>query len=278
MKKHIILFSTVLTVISISSFSNTVLAIDEFSDKTTTTIQVPNNSIEVPSYTSENENKSEDMQTTDSTINEEPLIKQRPIREETDLINELKDAYQPVTADSLKEAQRIMGPIYKPLSLLISVILWSIFILSGLVTALDVLYIKVPFTRSFLYTAGTDGTGGVSGYNVTGGQSLFGKQWISDEAVSVVSLLGGSAQANGHAQANGVYGAGGVANTGAQSHGVQQTGGKSVLRVYLTRRIFTLILLGAMVPILLTPFFIDLGFNVGSMILDIVYTISTFFF
>jgi hypothetical protein len=96
-----------------------------------------------------------------------------------------------------------------------------------------------------LYTPGTDGAGGMSGMNGTGKTSLLGIQWVSDEAVQVASMLGGSAQATGHGGGmspmggfGGGFGGGyGGVGLGAQPQQVQQNGGRSPIRAYLSKRL-----------------------------------------
>ena len=152
----------------------------------------------------------------------------------------------------------------------ISLLVILTFLGIGLITALDVLYMAFPPVRSFLYTAGTDGAGGMSGMNMSGNSSIGGRQWVSDEAVQVASMLGGSAQATGHAPGMGMgMPMGMMGMPGAQSPQKQQGGGRVAIGVYLQKRVVFLFFLGLASVLLFTSAFTDFGINVGGMVLEL---------
>ena len=61
---------------------------------------------------------------------------------------------------------------------------------------------------------------------------------------------------------------------GAQSHSVQQNGGKSPIRIYLGKRIGFLFFLGIATVLLFTSAFTDFGINVGGLILRVLAIIA----
>lgn len=193
--------------------------------------------------------------------------------------DELK-GYRPVKTEDIQNARNSSKWLTDLIGVAISFILIATYAAIGLITALDLAYIAVPFVRGFLYTAGTDGTGGVSGMSMNGSTSVGGRQWVSDEAVMVSSMLGGSAQANGHmvGGAPGVLGSGGfggpAVGMGAQSSSVQQNGGKSPIRTYLGKRLGFLIFLGIATVLLFTSAFTDFGINVGGLILQVLSIVA----
>lgn len=190
----------------------------------------------------------------------------------------------PIKSEDLARAKQQSSWITNLLGLAVSTIFYIILGFVSLVTVLDLGYLYVPFIRPYLYTAGTDGTGGFTGQGSVGGGSILGKQWVSDEAVQVASMLGGSAQATGHGGGfggggfgGGGFGGGGFGGGGfgAQPQQTQEKGGKSVAYIYLKKRIVALIFLGvAAVLLLFTSVFTDFGFNIGGLIFRIIDIIS----
>lgn len=191
----------------------------------------------------------------------------------------------PIKSEDLARAKQQSSWITNLLGLAVSTIFYIILGFVSLVTVLDLGYLYVPFIRPYLYTAGTDGTGGFTGQGSVGGGSILGKQWVSDEAVQVASMLGGSAQATGHGGGGGFGGGGfgggfggggfGGGGFGAQPQQTQEKGGKSVAYIYLKKRIVALIFLGvAAVLLLFTSVFTDFGFNIGGLIFRVIDIIS----
>lgn len=186
--------------------------------------------------------------------------------------------YQPVNKEDLEAARQKSSGLRSIISFVASIIIYATFLFIGLITALDILYISVPWFRPWLFTAGTSGTGGMAGGfgmsvgNAQGRQSLGGIQWVSDEAVQVASMLGGESQSLGHGgMAGGGFGGGGFGGGGfgAQSGASQQAGGKSAIGAYLKKRIVFLFLLGVSMVLLFTSAFTDFGINVGGLLLEL---------
>lgn len=199
--------------------------------------------------------------------------------------NQLK-GYRPVKSEDIQNARQNSGWLTDIIDIGISLLIILTFAFTGFITAADLFYLYFPPVRKFLYSAGTDGTGGMTGMGGNGGgsTSFLNLQWVSDEAVAVSSMLGGSVQATGHGGGmmnggfgggfGGGYGGGFGGGFGAQPNDVQQKGGKSVIRVYLGKRIVALTLLGVASVLLFTSAFTDFGINAGGMILNILSVIQ----
>lgn len=195
--------------------------------------------------------------------------------------NQLK-GYRPVKSEDIQNARQNSGWLTDIIGMAISLLIILTFAFTGFITAADLFYLYFPPVRKFLYSAGTDGTGGMTGMGGNGGgsTSFLNLQWVSDEAVAVSSMLGGSAQATGHGGGmmnggfGGGFGGGYGGGFGAQPNDVQQKGGKSVIRVYLGKRVVALVLLGVASVLLFTSAFTDFGINAGGMILNILSVIQ----
>lgn len=190
-------------------------------------------------------------------------------RQGSDVSDTLK-GFKPVTKKDMAKARQSSSWLTDIIGYAISLLVILTFLGIGLITALDVLYMAFPPVRSFLYTAGTDGAGGMSGMNMSGNSSIGGRQWVSDEAVQVASMLGGSAQATGHAPGMGMgMPMGMMGMPGAQSPQKQQGGGRVAIGVYLQKRVVFLFFLGLASVLLFTSAFTDFGINVGGMVLEL---------
>ena len=190
-------------------------------------------------------------------------------RQGSDVSDTLK-GFKPVTKEDMAKARQSSSWLTDIIGYAISILVILTFLGIGLITALDVLYMAFPPVRSFLYTAGTDGAGGMSGMNMSGNSSIGGRQWVSDEAVQVASMLGGSAQATGHAPGMGMgMPMGMMGMPGAQSPQKQQGGGRVAIGVYLQKRVVFLFFLGLASVLLFTSAFTDFGINVGGMVLEL---------
>lgn len=176
-----------------------------------------------------------------------------------------------MTGEQLQTASETLSPITNVIGYIVGGIVVLIMVLVSLVTALDLLYIAFPPVRNLLYKAGTDGTGAYTGGMPGGGYGIgpMGRgmgaggaaggtnkptQWVSDEAVMCASLVGGSAQAQGGMNMGG-YG---------MQQPQQQLSTKSVIRVYLTKRAFFLILLVIGIMVLTSSAVMGTGVNLAQ--------------
>lgn len=190
----------------------------------------------------------------------------------SDVSDALK-GYKPVDSQDIENARQSSAWLTDLIGIAISFLVIGTFAGIGLITALDMLYLAFPPVRNMLYTAGTDGTGGMSGMNMSGNSSVGGRQWVSDEAVQVASMLGGSAQANGHGSPMSM-GMPNMGMHGSQASQVQQGGGRVAIGIYLRKRVTFLVLLGVASVLLFTSAFTDFGINVGGMLLELLGFLS----
>ena len=103
--------------------------------------------------------------------------------------NQLK-GYRPVKSEDIQNARKNSGWLTDIIGMAISLLIILTFAFTGFITAADLFYLYFPPVRKFLYSAGTDGTGGMTGMGGGGGSTSFmGLQWVSDEAVAVSVLL-----------------------------------------------------------------------------------------
>lgn len=170
-----------------------------------------------------------------------------------------------------------------------SFLIWAVVGFFFLVTALDFMYILVPFMRPLLADPNEDGQGnsmpgfgggpaamggfGAGGANQTAQKkSLFNRQWVSDEAVNSVKLLGGSAQAQmggGGMMGNPMGGMGGFGAMGAVPE-QDSNSRKTVMGDYVKARIKVIILLGVAMVLLTSSTLMGFGMDVGTWILKVI--------
>ena len=143
-----------------------------------------------------------------------------------------------------------------------------------LVTALDLLYIAVPFTRSYLapqQSGGGMSMGGGFGGGMMGGMggmgaqqpaqsgSLGGKQWVSDEALACVQPAGGQGQMGGMPM-------GGFGGVGGQQ---QAPSTKSAITQYFKKRSIFIVIFAVCAIVLMSSVFTDCGINLAKLLFKI---------
>ena len=180
-----------------------------------------------------------------------------------------------VTSDQLNSASEVVSPITNAVGYIAAFIIALTASAIFLITALDILYIAVPFVRPFLYTSGTDGTGamtagryggGTGGYGGYGGyaqntpSSSGGRrhQFISDEAVTCAALLGGSSRTE---------------NIGAPGQRTNETRG-SVIKAYLVKRAGFMVLFVICVVVLMSSALMGTGANLANFSIKIITAIN----
>lgn len=198
----------------------------------------------------------------------------------------LKD-YSPVTNENMENASSIASPIVNFIGNLVG----FIFIVTSAgifaVTALDLVYIGIPFVRPFLSPAQGQSSGGMSGGMGMGGgfggqglgggfggqglgggaQQSQGKQWVSDEVLAV--MAGGGAQQQG-SMSGGMGGFGGMG--GAQQ---QPASTKSRILEYFKKRLFFLILFAVASIMLTSSIFTDCGINLAELLFKIMDKVNS---
>lgn len=140
-----------------------------------------------------------------------------------------------IGADMESSGQAMSG-FKKPISIVIGMILYAVVILFGLVTALDLAYITIPFVRIFCDDKGQ--VGSLSGKTSDGGSKF---KFVSDEAVYAVKQ-----------------------NT--------LENGKNPLTMYIGKRIFGTIMLGIAIFMLATNnlgLLMKISLNLVSGIIDV---------
>lgn len=186
-----------------------------------------------------------------------------------------------ITDESSQQAQEIAAPLVKFIGTAISLIMMLTFTIFFFITALDLLYITVPFIRTYLADAtqngggATMGMGGMGGFGGMGGgmggggqqnagKSILGKQWVSDEAVAAAANIGGASASQG--QQMGGMGMGGF---GGGMQQTQQASKKSVMGEYLKSRLWVMVLLGICLVFLTSTMFVNTGMLLAEWILGL---------
>lgn len=155
--------------------------------------------------------------------------------DENGSITDYLKGYTPVTDENMKSAQRYANPITNLLGVatgfLVVVVSGAIFV----VTALDLVYIALPFTRNLLNPQQAQGGG--MGMSPMGGMGM--------------SPMGGM----------GMSPMGGMGGMG----GAQPQPTKSVITMYLKKRAFFLVIFAVATILLTSSIFTDCGINLAQL-------------
>lgn len=187
-------------------------------------------------------------------------------RENHGIAGFMKD-YNAVTDEQMAESEAFASPILALAGNAIGLIL--ILVVAGLVlvTALDLCYIGLPFTRSLLAPQQAVGTAGM------GGQSKPRLQLVSDEALASVPTGGSSGVASSPAPVGGMGGYGGMSpmgGMGGMSSTVSQPQGvKSAIFTYFKKRIIFLVLFAVAAIVLTSSILTDCGINIAYLFMGI---------
>lgn len=206
--------------------------------------------------------------------------------EAMDSITDYMEGHNAVTNESMQKADKMVSPISSLIGTLVGVVILLTDALVFLVTAVDLMYIAIPFTRSFLGPDPSAGGGAAGGMGMGGGMmghrmGMMGggmggggmapqRQFVSDEAVKALQMTGagGGGQMGspmggmGMGMGMGMMGAGGMQQQ-------QQGGGKSAILQYLKSRVFFLIVFGVATTILMSSIFLDCGLNLAKLLYKI---------
>lgn len=213
-------------------------------------------------------------------------------------ISDYLQNYNPVTKDNMEQAGAIASPIVNALGTLSGFIVMIASAGIFVVTALDLVYIGMPFTRSFLnpkYGAqmggaspmGGMGMGGMGmgmhrGYGGMGAMGAMGggaqqapeqgmrRQWVSDEAEYCVNFAQRQDQMSaggGMSPMGGMGGMGMMGGMGAmQQQQAQPMPTKSIIFMYLKKRAFFLVIFTVCTIVLMSSIFTDCGLNLAELI------------
>lgn len=194
-----------------------------------------------------------------------------------DSVSDMMRGYQAFDTEDMQKANEIVNPIRDIIGVGIGVILTITVLLVFVTTALDILYIAVPMTRSLLYPGGemanAGGAGMGMGMGMRGGMGMGGMQGgststrklISDEAINALASAGNQAAGGtGMGMQGGMNMAGGYGGVGVQEKP------KTPIAVYLRKRIFFLILFAIASTLLMSSLFLDCGLNIADLLYKIV--------
>ena len=176
----------------------------------------------------------------------------------------------------MKTAQKFASPVVNACGNLAGTVILCVGGGIFVITALDMAYLCLPFTRNWLYTGGEQSSGMGSGMGMSGGYGGMGgmgmsggmsggqqqkvRQLISDDAIASLQEAGGSQQQSG--------GMGMSMSMGMQ--GSQQTPSKQVLLVYFKKRVLFLVLIGLCSVLLFSSVFIGCGINIAQLIFKLI--------
>lgn len=207
-----------------------------------------------------------------------------------DSVTDYMRNYNAMDGEDMDKASTMMSPITSIIGTIIGVIDVLTVALLFLVTALDLMYIAVPFVRKYLYPAGemqqqgSPGMGGMGmgmGMGMRGGYGMggmggmgaqpagdAGRKFVSDECIAAL-MESQPQQAAGGMGGMGMgmgMGMGGMGGMGAQA---QPAPTKSVIATYLKKRIFFLIVFAIAFALLMSSIFFDCGLNLAQLLYKI---------
>ena len=176
----------------------------------------------------------------------------------------------PVTTDSMTRAQNGVAPLVRMISGFISLILVLLSIWIFAQTAIDLVYLVVPFSRGMLnpgMSAGGAAMGAMStgmGMGMGGGAQVSGnggKKWVSDEAEQALN----EGQAGSVGAANGAMGM----NMGmGMGMAPQQNKPKNVLGIYLKKRVGFMILFAISLVVLFCTIPLTIGTTTANTLVS----------
>ena len=183
----------------------------------------------------------------------------------------------------MESASKIASPIVALIGKATGVIILLVDALIFLVTALDLLYIAVPFTRKYLNPANLQQGGGMMpgmgmGARMGMGMSMGGgaqgavdpnaHKWVSDEAVAAIMMSQPQQQGGmtgGMGMGMGMGGYGGMQQPQQQ----QQQSTKSTITTYFKKRIIFIVIFAIATTILMSSILVDCGLNLAQLMYKI---------
>lgn len=169
--------------------------------------------------------------------------------------------YNPITDDNMSQAQALANPITN----IIGNIIGAIVLLTAagifLVTALDLVYIAMPFTRPLLTSK---------------------HQLVSDEALAAVGGASGGQQAGGMGSPMGspMGGMGGMGSPmgspmGGGMGGQQKQSTKSVITTYFKKRVVFMVIFAVATVILTSSILTGVGINLAALLTEIINKLNS---
>lgn len=169
--------------------------------------------------------------------------------------------YNPITDDNMSQAQALANPITN----IIGNIIGAIVLLTAagifLITALDLAYIAMPFTRPLLTSK---------------------HQLVSDEALAAVGGASGGQQAGGMGSPMGGMGSpmGGMGSPmgspmGGGMGGQQKQSTKSVITTYFKKRVVFMVIFAVATVILTSSILTGVGINLAALLTEIINKLNS---
>lgn len=169
--------------------------------------------------------------------------------------------YNPITDDNMSQAQALANPITN----IIGNIIGAIVLLTAagifLITALDLAYIAMPFTRPLLTSK---------------------HQLVSDEALAAVGGASGGQQAGGMGSPMGspMGGMGGMGSPmgspmGGGMGGQQKQSTKSVITTYFKKRVVFMVIFAVATVILTSSILTGVGINLAALLTEIINKLNS---
>lgn len=169
--------------------------------------------------------------------------------------------YNPITDDNMSQAQALANPITN----IIGNIIGAIVLLTAagifFITALDLAYIAMPFTRTLLTSK---------------------HQLVSDEALAAVGGASGGQQAGGMGSPMGGMGSpmGGMGSPmgspmGGGMGGQQKQSTKSVITTYFKKRVVFMVIFAVATVILTSSILTGVGINLAALLTEIINKLNS---
>ena len=198
-------------------------------------------------------------------------------------VSDYLQGYTPITEENMEQANQLAGPVATAIGTITGFVI--IIVSAGIffVTALDLVYIGIPFTRSYLnagYGAAAQGGGmspmggmgmgmGMRGMGMAGGmpqgsQPVHTKCFVSDEAVACVNMVMAQQAPQGGMMGGGMSPMGGM--MGGMPAQQPQVNTKSVILQYLKKRAVFLVIFAICTVILMSSIFTDCGINLAALL------------
>ena len=194
-----------------------------------------------------------------------------------DSVTDYLKGYTPVTDQNMSDAKQYASPITNILGTVTGFLVMLVSAALFVVTALDLCYIGLPFTRNFLNPQSQGGGMGGMGMSPMGGSmgggQPQGKRWVSDEAVACVSMA--NPQGGGGGMGMSPMGGMGMSPMGGSMGGGQQQPTKSVIMTYLKKRAFFLIIFAVATILLTSSIFTDCGINLAELSFKVLNKINS---
>ena len=189
-------------------------------------------------------------------------------------ITDYLNGYNPVDRDSMNRAQSVVSPLANVIKTVISVILVALPVILFLVSAVDMVYLTVPFSRSLLCPGGQESmssmSGGMGGYGAGYGAGMgaqmtgsSGRKFISDDAEQALQ----EAQAASAGAANSSMG------MQAGYGGMQQAKpakAKSPLMIYMKKRVWMYVVFGLSLILLFSNVWLQWGAGLANWIVSLI--------